>query len=124
MPVPGTISSRRNSSGSSRPWRRSTDMTFLEIFEEMHRKDQGVTSGTLAGVDGLTVEEWRAPGDDRDLSALSAEVVQFFRESARIASENGLGAVEEVHLAGDHAQVFIRKVAPEYVLVIVTDPGM
>jgi len=31
-------------------------MTFLEIFEEMHRKDQGVTSGALAGVDGLTVE--------------------------------------------------------------------
>jgi predicted regulator of Ras-like GTPase activity (Roadblock/LC7/MglB family) len=63
-------------------------MTFLEIFEEMHRKDQGVTSGALAGVDGLTVEEWRAPGDDRDLSALSAEIVQFFRESDRIAVEN------------------------------------
>ena len=71
-------------------------MTFLEIFEEMHRKDQGVTSGALAGVDGLTVEEWRAPGDDRDLSALCAEIVQFFRESARIASENGLGEAEEV----------------------------
>ena len=77
----------------------------------------------LAGVDGLTVEEWRAPGDDRDLSALSAEIVQFFRESDRIAAENGLGAAEEVHLGGDRAQVFIRKVAPEYFLVIVTDPG-
>jgi predicted regulator of Ras-like GTPase activity (Roadblock/LC7/MglB family) len=98
-------------------------MTFLEIFEEMHRKDQGVTSGALAGVDGLTVEEWRATGDDRDLSALSAEIVQFFRESDRIAAENGLGAAEEVHLCGDRAQVFIRKVAPEYFLVIVTDPG-
>ena len=98
-------------------------MTFLEIFEEMHRKDQGVTSGALAGLDGLTVEEWRAPGDDRDLSALSAEIVQFFRESDRIAAENGLGAAEEVHLGGDRAQVFIRKVAPEYFLVIVTDPG-
>ena len=98
-------------------------MTFLEIFEEMHRKDQGVTSGALAGVDGLTVEEWRVPGDDRDLSALSAEVVQFFRDAGRIAAENGLGEAEEVHLGGDRAQVFIRKVAPEYVLVIVTEPG-
>jgi predicted regulator of Ras-like GTPase activity (Roadblock/LC7/MglB family) len=97
-------------------------MTFLEIFEEMHRKDPGVISGALAGVDGLTIEEWLAPGDDRDLSALSAEVIQFFRESDRIAVENGLGAAEEVHLGGDRGQVFIRKVAPEYFLVIVTNP--
>ncbi len=99
-------------------------MTFLEIFEEMHRKDQGVTSGALAGVDGLTIEEWREPGDDRDLSALCAEVVQFFRESDRIASENGLGEGEEVYLAGDLATVFVRKVAKEYFLVIVAKPGI
>lgn len=98
-------------------------MTFLEIFEEMHRKDRGVLSGALTGVDGLTVEEWRAPGCDRDLSALCAEFVQFFRESDRIAAENGLGAAEEVHLHGDRAQVFIRKVAADYFLVIVTEPG-
>jgi predicted regulator of Ras-like GTPase activity (Roadblock/LC7/MglB family) len=98
-------------------------MTFLEIFEEMHRKDRGVTSGALAGVDGLTVEEWRAPGDDRDLSALCAEVVQFFRESDRIASENGLGEAEEIHLGGERAQVFLRKVSAGYFLVIVTEPG-
>lgn len=98
-------------------------MTFLEIIEEIHRKDHGVTSGALAGSDGLTVEEWRAPGDDRDLSALCAEVVQFFRESDRIAAENGLGAAEEVHLGGDQAQVFIRKAAEGYFLVIVTNPA-
>jgi predicted regulator of Ras-like GTPase activity (Roadblock/LC7/MglB family) len=98
-------------------------MTFLEIFEEMHGKDQGVTSGALAGADGLTVEEWRAPGDDRDLSALSAEIVQLFRESDRIAEENGLGAAEEAHLGGDRAHVFIRRVDPEYFLLIVATPG-
>lgn len=98
-------------------------MTFLEIIEEIHRKDQGVTSGALAGSDGLTVEEWRAPGDDRDLAALCAEAVRFFRESDRIAAENGLGAAEELHLGGDRAQVFIRKAAEEYFLVIVTDRG-
>ena len=71
-------------------------MTFLEIIEEIHRKDQGVTSGALAGVDGLTVEEWRAPGDDRDLAALCAEAVRFFQESDRIA-------VDDVHLHVDGA---------------------
>ena len=45
------------------------------------------------------------------------------KKSGRIAAENGLGAAEEVHLVGDRAQVFIRKVAPEYFLVIVTGPG-
>ena len=45
-------------------------MTFLEIFEEMHRKDQGVTSGALTGVDGLTVED---KPDGREPSATSVE---------------------------------------------------
>lgn len=98
-------------------------MTFLEIIEEIHRKDQGVTCGALVGSDGLTVEEWRGPGDDRDLPALCAEVVRFFREADRIAAENGLGAEEEVHLGGERAQVFIRKAAADYFLVIVTDPA-
>ena len=62
-------------------------MTFLEVFEEMHRKDQGVTSGALAGVDGLTVEEWRAPGDDRDLSALCAEIVPGTGGQPRLGPE-------------------------------------
>ncbi|MBE0606259.1 MAG: hypothetical protein IH610_08250, partial [Deltaproteobacteria bacterium] len=61
-------------------------MTFLEIIEEIHRKDRGVTCGALVGSDGLTVEEWRGPGDDRDLPALCAEVVRFFREADRIAA--------------------------------------
>ncbi len=98
-------------------------MTFLEIFEEMHRKDPCVTAGAVAGVDGLTVEEWRAPGCDRDLSALCAEIIQVFRESGRIAAGNGLGAAEELHLGGDRSQVFLRKAAPDYFLVIVTDAG-
>jgi len=66
-------------------------MTFLEIFEEVHRKDQGVTSGALAGVDGLTVEEWRAPGTTGTSPRLRRDRSQFFRESDRIAAENDRG---------------------------------
>lgn len=75
------------------------------------------------GTDGLTVEEWLSPGETRDLSALCAEIVQFFRESDRIAEENGLGSAEEVYLGGGNAMVFVRKVTGEYYLVIVTASG-
>ncbi len=98
-------------------------MSFRDIIEEIHRKDPCVTSGALVGSDGLTIEEWREPGDDRDLSDLSAEVLHVFRESDRIAGENRLGAAEEVFLGADRAQVFARKVAGEFLLLIVAGPG-
>jgi predicted regulator of Ras-like GTPase activity (Roadblock/LC7/MglB family) len=98
-------------------------MTFRDIIEQMHQRDPGVTSGAVVGTDGLTVEEWLAPGETKDLSALGAEVVQHFRESARIAAENGLGTAEEVYFGGGNAMVFARKVTEEYFLVIVAASG-
>ncbi|MEW6718887.1 MAG: hypothetical protein AB1346_00370 [Thermodesulfobacteriota bacterium] len=79
-----------------------------------------MTSGAVVGSDGLTVEEWHAPGDSQDLSALCAEAVQFFRESERIAGENALGEGREAAIAGDRGHVFIRKVTGDYLLVAVT----
>jgi predicted regulator of Ras-like GTPase activity (Roadblock/LC7/MglB family) len=99
-------------------------MTFRDIIEEMHRKDPAVTSGAIVGSDGLTVEEWHAPGDAQDLSALCAEAAQFFRESERIASENGLGEGQELSLAGDSRCVFIQRVANGYLLTVVTTVGI
>lgn len=99
-------------------------MTFRDIIEEMSRKDPGITSGALVGADGLTVEEWHSPGDERDLPALAAEVVHFFRESDRVAAENGLGAAQEIYLAGLLAMVFVRRVSAEYFLAVVTTTGI
>ncbi|MGE5248288.1 MAG: roadblock/LC7 domain-containing protein [Verrucomicrobiota bacterium] len=89
----------------------------------MHRKDAGVTSGALVGSDGLTVEEWHAPGDEQDLSALCAEAAQFFRESERIATENGLGEGYEASIAGDRGRMFIQKVTADYLLAVVASPS-
>ena len=99
-------------------------MTFRDIIEEMHSKDPAVTSGAIVGSDGLTVEEWHAPGDSQDLSALCAEASQIFRESDRIASENGLGEGQEVSFTGDQGRVFIHRVANGYLLTIVTSSGI
>jgi len=98
-------------------------MTFRDIIEDMHRNDPGVMSGALVGSDGLTVEEWHAAGDDQDLSALCAETAQFFRESDRIATENGLGEGREASLAGDRGRVFIHRVTADYLLTVVTTPA-
>ncbi len=99
-------------------------MTFRDIIEEMHRKDPAVTSGAIVGSDGLTVEEWHSQGDTQDLSALCAEAAQFFRESDRIASENGLGEGQEVSLAADRGRVFVHRVTSEYLLAVVTSVGI
>jgi len=98
-------------------------MTFRDVIEGMHVKDPGVRAGALVGEDGLTVEEWHAPADECDLPALCAEIVRFFRESDRIATENGLGEAGEIYLAGERALVFVRRVAQDYFLVVVTTTG-
>ena len=96
-------------------------MTFRDIIEGMHRKEPAIRGGALAGSDGLSVEEWSASGG-LDLSALCAEMVQFFKESARVAKEQGLGGASEVFFAGDDGQVFFRKVTADYYLLLVTSP--
>jgi len=98
-------------------------MTFREILEEMSGKDPRIQGGALAGSDGLPVDEWHAPGAQHDFSALCAEMVQFFRESERIASENGLGGAAEICLSGEGGSVFVRQVTEEYLLIMVADPA-
>lgn len=98
-------------------------MSFREILEEFHVKDPAVRGGALSGADGLAVEEWSAVPGAHDLSALCAEMAQFFKESGRIARENGLGESSEVFLAGDRGQVYFRRVTGDYFLMLVADPG-
>jgi len=97
-------------------------MSFREIIEGMHAKDGRVRGGAVTGSDGLPVEEWAAAPGLHDLSALCAEMAQLFRESSRISRENGLGDCSEVMMAGERGQVYFRRVAEEYFLLLVADP--
>jgi len=97
-------------------------MTFRDIIEGMHRKEPAIRGGALAGSDGLAVEEWSAAGG-LDLSALCAEMVQFFKESGRMAHEQGLGGASEVFIAGDDGHLFLQRVTADYYLLLVTAPG-
>lgn len=98
-------------------------MGFRDVIEEMQRMDPSIRGGALAGSDGLTVEEWQAVPGACDMAAICAEMVQFFRESGRIARENGLGEALEITLTGDRGLVFLHRVNEEYFLVVVTEPG-
>jgi predicted regulator of Ras-like GTPase activity (Roadblock/LC7/MglB family) len=98
-------------------------MTFRDIIEGMHRKEPAIRGGALAGSDGLTVEEWSA-ADGLDLTALCAEMVQFFKEGGRVAREQGLGGTSEVVIAGDDGLIFFRSVTADYYLLVVTSPGV
>lgn len=98
-------------------------MTFRDLIEGMHEKEPAVRAGALAGIDGLAVEEWRAAPSRDDIPALCAEVVQIFRESGRITRENGLGGTEEIVLAGEEGQVYVRRVTDDYFLLMVADPA-
>ena len=98
-------------------------MAFREIIEQMHRADPGIRAGALAGSDGLVVEEWHSGRDESDLFALCAEMSRQFRESERIAAENGLGESDELTLSAAGGLLFLRKVSEEYFFLVVTDPG-
>lgn len=97
-------------------------MTFRELIERMHERDPAIRGGALAGDDGMAVEEWKAPSAADDLSALCAEMVQLFKESGRIARENGIGGAREVVLCGDRGQLYLRPVTDDYFLLLVAEP--
>jgi predicted regulator of Ras-like GTPase activity (Roadblock/LC7/MglB family) len=99
-------------------------MTFRDLIEDMHRKDASIRGGALAGIDGLVVEDWQAARQGQDLAALCAEMAQFFKESGRIAGENGLGGASELFLAGELGTLLVRKVTEDYLLLLVADPGV
>jgi predicted regulator of Ras-like GTPase activity (Roadblock/LC7/MglB family) len=98
-------------------------MIFRDLIEEMHRTDVSVRGGALAGIDGLIVDEWQVSPPGHDLPALCAEMSQFFKESGRIAEENGLGSLSELLLAGEQGMVLVRKVTEDYVLLLVAERG-
>jgi predicted regulator of Ras-like GTPase activity (Roadblock/LC7/MglB family) len=98
-------------------------MAFREIIEQLHRTDPSIRGGALAGTDGLTVEEWQAGPEACDLSALCAEMALYFRESGRIALENGLGDAGALTLSASAGLVFLEKVSDDYFFLVVTDPG-
>lgn len=98
-------------------------MNFRDLIEEMHRKDSAIRGGALAGLDGLTVEEWQASPSGYDFPALCAEMAQFFKEAGRIAGENGLGGFSELFLSGEQGMVLVRKVTEDYLLLLVAQPG-
>ena len=97
-------------------------MTFRDIIEGMHRKEPAIRGGALAGSDGLAVEEWSASGG-LDLSALCAEMVQFFKESGRVAGGQGLGGTSEVFIGGKDGFLFLQSVTADYYLLLVAAPG-
>ena len=96
-------------------------MTFREIIEGMHRREPAIRGGALAGSDGLAVDEWSAAAG-LDLSALCAEMVQFFKETVRVAGEQGLGGASEVFIAGEEGQIFFQRVTADYYLLLVAAP--
>ncbi len=97
-------------------------MTFRDLFEGMHRKDPSICGGALAGSDGLPVEEWKAAPEDRDLSALCAEMAQFFKESGRISVETGMGGTREVFVASEKGLIFVQRVTDDYFLLLIAAP--
>lgn len=97
-------------------------MSFRDLFEGMYRSDPSIRGGALVGADGLVVEEWQVSRRPHDLPALCAEMGQFFKESGRIAGENGLGRAGEVLIAGDEGLVLVRRVTEEYLILLVAEP--
>ncbi|MBI5577202.1 MAG: roadblock/LC7 domain-containing protein [Deltaproteobacteria bacterium] len=98
-------------------------MSFRDLIEGMHRKNPGIRGGALAGGDGLPVEEWQVSPQTLDISALCAEMAQFFKESGRIACENGLGSAREVCVAGDEGSILAARVNEDYIILLVADPS-
>jgi len=128
-PGPGVVAARTGGDlveadllGSWRPWRRSTGMTFREIFEGMHRKDPGVTSCALAGVDGLTVESGGRRGTTGTSPPFAPSPSSFSGSPTASRRKRARGGGRVPPRRGPRAGLPPQG-GPGYFLVIVAAPG-
>ncbi|MCX7793068.1 MAG: hypothetical protein N2257_01470 [Thermodesulfovibrionales bacterium] len=97
-------------------------MSFSEILKDVVTKVEGSVGAFIIASDGIPVEAY-IKKDSIDQSALSAEFSAILK-TMNFALENlQLGNMDEFSVTTERYKIALRKISPEYYLVLVTEPG-
>ncbi|MFN3740805.1 MAG: roadblock/LC7 domain-containing protein [Thermodesulfovibrionales bacterium] len=96
-------------------------MSFSEILKDVVTKVEGSVGAFIIASDGIPIDAY-IQKDNIDQSALSAEFSAILK-TMNFALENlQLGNMDEFSVATERYKIILRKITPEYYLILVTEP--
>lgn len=96
-------------------------MSFSEILKEVVTRVEGSVGAFIIASDGIPVDAY-IQKNNFDQSALSAEFSAVLK-TMNFALENlQLGNMDEFSVTTERYKIVLRKISPEYYLVLVTEP--
>jgi predicted regulator of Ras-like GTPase activity (Roadblock/LC7/MglB family) len=93
-------------------------VSFVENLRRISNNLEDSLGVALVGMDGIVVEEHRRD-NLLDLSALAAEFSALLRQIEEISEGLHFGLAQEICVLADKGLILIRKVNPEYFLLLV-----
>lgn len=96
-------------------------MSLGEALGRLIRDLGSARGAALVGMDGIIVEEVQGdPG--ADLAGIGAECCELLKSVEQAATEQGLGAALELTASFESGDIVIRRVNPEYFVLLVIRP--
>ncbi len=93
-------------------------MSFVESLRKITNNLEDALGVALVGMDGIVVEEHRRD-TLLDLSALAAEFSAVLRQIEEVSEGLHFGQAHELCVLGDKGLILIKKITPEYFLLLV-----
>ena len=92
-------------------------MNFKESLKKISEKIDDVMGVAIAAADGIIVEEYRADSS-LDLASIAAEFGALWRTVDKASQSVELGPSQEMTIVSDRAIVLVKKINPEYFLLL------
>lgn len=96
-------------------------MSFSEILKTVVSGTDGAIGALVVGLDGISVEEYRVPGE-MDIQSMTVEYSSLLKEIEKGSQAAQLGSTKEVTVIADHAMVMLRRLNDEYFVVLIITP--
>lgn len=92
-------------------------MNFKESLKKISEKMDDVMGIAIAAADGIIVEEYRAD-PSLDLGSIVAEFGALWKTVDKASESVELGSSQEVTIITERAIVLVKKINPEYFLLL------
>ena len=93
----------------------------MPVLKEIVEKVDGAASAAIIGSDGIPVEEYTVQ-KLLTLEDLGAESAAMIKDINLAAEDLGLGEAREFSIISDRCGIIMRRISPEYYLVLVITP--
>ncbi len=100
-------------------------MTFTELLERILERVEGSIGIVIMGLDGLAIEHVQVPSKislSERVALIATSHATLLRNTMRMASDTGVGLLNELTLMSDAFRLVVRLIGREYFIIIVLDP--